>query len=318
MKQVLLMMPSYYNFDEVISESLLKYSGHQVKTIDTSPKLVYRHLFDRIVNVFSKVFLNKNLKPAMQRKRILEEIDHLERIDYLIINRVDLIDDVVFDVVIKRAAHKVLLLWDSLEKVGAPINRFSAFDRIFSFDTDDCKRHHFKKIENFHFWETQQPEKPIYDVVYLGTLDAREDDLKKLIAYLKEREKTVKAFLHIPSGKTIKRSEQISPLEKIVPFKESISFAKQAAVIIDLAHKNQTGLSFRVFEAMSLHKKLITTNKHIANYDFYNPNNIFVLTDIDQINIPQSFWTAPYEELDHEIVNKYAAESWVKKILSND
>jgi len=318
MKQVLLMMPSYYNFDEVITDSLLKHSGHQVKTIDTSPKIAYRHLLDRIVNLFSKVFLNKNLKPAMQRKRILEEINGLGRIDYLIINRVDLIDDIVFDVVIKKAVHKVLLLWDSLEKVEAPINRFPSFDRIFSFDTDDCKRHHFTKIENFHFWEMQQPENPIYDAVYLGTLDAREDDLKKLITYLKDNEKNVKAFLHIPSGKTIKRAEQISPLEKIIPFKESISFAKQASVIIDLAHKNQTGLSFRVFEAMSLHKKLITTNKQIADYDFYNPNNIFVITDIDQINIPQSFWAAPYQELNQEIVSKYSAESWVKKILSND
>jgi len=318
MKQVLLMMPSYYHFDEVIADHLLKHSGHQVKAIDTSTKIAYRHLLDRIVNLFSKVFLNRNLKPAMQQKRILEEINRLERIDYLIINRVDLIDDIVFEFVIKKATHKVLLLWDSLEKVEAPIDRFYAFDRIFSFDTEDCKRHHFIKIENFHFWEMQQPEKPLYDAVYLGTLDAREEDLKKLITYLRGNEKTVKAFLHIPSGKTIKRSEQISPLEKIIPFKESISFAKKATVIIDLAHKNQTGLSFRVFEAMSLHKKLITTNKHIANYDFYNPNNILVITDINQINIPQSFWTAPYQEINQEIVDRYAAETWVKKILSNE
>jgi len=46
---------------------------------------------------------------------------------------------------------------------------------------------------------------------------------------------------------------------------------------LDLVQGNQTGLSFRVFEAMALQKKLITDNKAIRNYPFYNPNNILIL-----------------------------------------
>ena len=69
MKQVLLMMPSYYDFDAVIKEGLENHSGYQVANIDTSPKFAYRHLFDRILNFISKTFLNKNLKPEMQMIR---------------------------------------------------------------------------------------------------------------------------------------------------------------------------------------------------------------------------------------------------------
>jgi len=317
MKQVLLMMPSYYDFDEVITSVLVKHSDCIVTAIDTSPKLAYRNNFDRVINFFSKLLLRKNLKPEMHRKRILRQINSLTKVDYLVVNRVDLIDDIIFDTVIKKAEHKILLLWDSLSKVGAPIDRLAHFNVIYSFDSNDCKNYNFKKIENFHFWDFQAHITPKYDAIYLGTLDQRESDLIKIMEYLKIDNKTFKAFLHVPRGKKIQQVNEIEILNKIIPFKDSISFANQGSLIVDLAHKNQTGLSFRVFEAMFLRKKLITTNTNIREYDFYDPHNIFVLDDVNEINIPNDFWTTQYKEIAKEIVDKYAAENWVKKILSN-
>ena len=49
-------------------------------------------------------------------------------------------------------------------------------------------------------------------------------------------------------------------------FKENL---KKSKIIVDI-HKYgiQDGLTFRVFEAIGYHKKLITTNKDIKTYDF--------------------------------------------------
>ncbi|WP_228731997.1 MULTISPECIES: hypothetical protein [Pseudomonas] len=54
----------------------------------------------------------------------------------------------------------------------------------------------------------------------------------------------------------------------------------------------QAGLSFRFFEAMTSRKKVITTNKSVVDYDFYNPANILVIDE------------------------KYTLQGWVKTVFS--
>ena len=77
----------------------------------------------------------------------------------------------------------------------------------------------------------------------------------------------------------------------------------------------QDGLTFRVFEAIGYHKKLITTNKDIKTYDFYNSNNIYVIDDVKNISIPLSFFETDYEEIPKQIVEKYMLKNWVTTIL---
>jgi hypothetical protein len=48
-------------------------------------------------------------------------------------------------------------------------------------------------------------------------------------------------------------------------------------------------LIFRVFEALGYKKKLITNNQDITSYDFYNENNIFVITN-ENYQIPLDFF----------------------------
>lgn len=60
---------------------------------------------------------------------------------------------------------------------------------------------------------------------------------------------------------------------------------------------------------------MITSNQDIRTYDFYNPNNIFVIDDFDDINIPESFYQTPYEKIPTEIYEKYQYSNWVKTIL---
>ena len=75
---------------------------------------------------------------------------------------------------------------------------------------------------------------------------------------------------------------------------QSYQFYLKGNIILDIAHPHQKRLSFRPYEAMGLRKKLITTNKDIANYDFYNPNNIFIIDDVYNIHIPTDFITSNY------------------------
>ena len=92
-------------------------------------------------------------------------------------------------------------------------------------------------------------------------------------------------------------------------------FYKRTKVILDLMRENQYGLSFRVFEAMALEKKIITDNEKIKNYDFYNPNNILVLNK-DFSNITKEFFETPYQSLPEGIYKKYTLEKWVERVFN--
>ena len=86
--------------------------------------------------------------------------------------------------------------------------------------------------------------------------------------------------------------------------------------IIDV-HKYgiQDGLTFRVFESLFFEKKLITSNKDIASYDFYDLNNIFIIDPDQEVFIPKTFLSEPYKELPKSIYDQYHYNNWIKAIL---
>ena len=59
---------------------------------------------------------------------------------------------------------------------------------------------------------------------------------------------------------------------------------------------------------------MITTNKDIVNYDFYNRNNICVI-DRKNITIPISFFDNEYENNDKEILYKYSVKGWIDDVF---
>src|SRR5690606_24467824 len=92
------------------------------------------------------------------------------------------------------------------------------------------------------------------------------------------------------------------------------NLTKDSFILIDIVRENQRGLSFRFFEAMAFQKKIITTNKNILNYDFYNPQNILVINEND-VRIPEEFLKTPYIPLSKDLFEKYTLQSWVKNIF---
>ena len=66
----------------------------------------------------------------------------------------------------------------------------------------------------------------------------------------------------------------------------------QTQTILDLVRDNQSGLSFRVFEAMAFQKKLITNNTNILDYNF----TAKVEQDFDEIAEGNVNWTKMMQE----------------------
>lgn len=321
-KEILLLAPDYYGFNEVVYEGFAQFGNGNVQNIVINEGYKYRSFFERIENFFSKLVLNKNLKSRKAEIKLTHTFENLPNKDFIIINRHDLLTTGQLLILRKKTSNLFCILWDSLCKIPQQKNNLNLFSRIYSFDSHDCAENGFQKINNFYFVRSVRSSTPSCQVSYLGTYDNRIGVLMKFFEYFKKNNITAFAKVYVykselPKLKSI-MPENIQLFHHIIPFSQSYRISEESEVILDLAHENQRGLSFRPFEALGLRKKLITNNPEITKYDFYTPNNILVVDTSKPIVIPALFLASPYQEIDEKITDKYYIKSWVNKILSQD
>ena len=96
-----------------------------------------------------------------------------------------------------------------------------------------------------------------------------------------------------------------------------LELLSESNCILDYNEKGQSGLTLRPMEALFLEKKLITNNKDIKNYDFYNPSNIFILGE-NNIEDIKEFINKPYEKVEQKIIDYYDFEQWLSRFEVQD
>ena len=62
---------------------------------------------------------------------------------------------------------------------------------------------------------------------------------------------------------------------------------------------------------MFLKKKMITTNKNVVKYDFYNENNILIM-GIDKPEKIKDFLRNDYFDIKKDIIDTYEFECWLR------
>ena len=190
------------------------------------------------------------------------------------------------------------------------------FDEIFSFDLIDAKKYNFTFISNYIYLTKRELfSKHLNENIFIViSIDERFDFLNKLANYLSEH---AIPFKFIAVGKKAPQNSNHNIIySKNLVYPEALQTDfENSKIFLDLIRKDHNGLSFRIFEALAMQKKIITTNKSIREYDFYNPNNILVLDENTTITINPDFLTTPYEPLSDEIYHKYTVENWVKIVF---
>lgn len=88
---------------------------------------------------------------------------------------------------------------------------------------------------------------------------------------------------------------------------------RSAGVLLDVNQEGQEALSMRVLESVYFSKKLITTNGSIKKYSFYNPDNIFILSNtLSEISPEEirAFIERPFVPYSQDILEEYDFVHW--------
>lgn len=306
----------FWSYDAPIVEELRRLGIH-AQHINFGA-LKHKNWAARAKNAFSKLFLGKNLKKLHRQEFILEHLKKNGGQDQVLVINPELIDRTYHEKIKPYTKRYIAYLYDSLARCPAE-HLLDLFDEVYSFDKSDCERHGFKLITNYIYLpESQISPEPKFDLVYLASYDGRLKFAERIAARLDYLgtgyhfeiigKKAWKKFPTLPNHKITYSAQR-------VPHSEIPKIYSQGRAILDLVREDQDGLSFRIFEAMALKKKIVTDNQTISTYDFYNPNNILILRK-DLHNLEKSFFETEYQDLNPETYYKYTLENWVKTVFN--
>lgn len=223
----------------------------------------------------------------------------------------------------------ILYMWDSLRNNKGVEKTWPFYDKVWTFDRIDYLDHKSKiDFLPLFYYNAFLPEKTDeykYDIAFIGT--GHEDRVKIVKGIKSQCERyNLKMFdyiflphqlIYIKNKFMNKNYVKVTKNDvhfKLLPTNEAYKIYSDSKCVIDIESPTQCGLTMRTIEMIGLRKKLITTNKDIVNYDFYNPNNIMVV-DRNKFEIDPKFVESSYENLSENIYNKYSLKQWLINVL---
>ncbi|WP_299245113.1 hypothetical protein [uncultured Aquimarina sp.] len=274
----------------------------------------YPSFFHKVFNFFAKLFFKYNIKKKFLEKKILEELNKNGHQDKILIIKGDFLNPDFIKKIRPYTDNLLGFFNDNYKRSPKIAKIYNEFDKAFSFEKDDVERFNFSFITNFIYKEELSSEETLEQEVFNISSSGKRDVVIQNIARALDKIDINYKIVIVGKNEGHTDDTHILYTKKTMDLQQVESLIAQSNVLLDVHRENQSGLTFRVFESMGFSKKLITTNKDIATYDFYNPNNILIV-DKKNIEIPKSFFETPYEPIPKEIYDRYTLPLWVNEVF---
>lgn len=324
MARILLIGPSFFGYRDRIADEMRRL-GHDVDTIDDRPSESVA--FKSIAKI----------SPALLRGAVARYSDVICKLvasrayGYVIyvggmtflFNRkqVQRIREA------SRSAIFVAYLWDSLANSSRLVESFDQFDRTYSFDPLDCaeKGLEFRPLFFSGAYGDIPPEPEDgfdYDACFVGSVHqpSKFATVKSACDRLEKSGMRVFKYFFMPSKLASLLRSITDPVYRGVHFEyrplkaaEVASIYARSLAVIDSPQAGQSGLTMRTLETLGAHRKLITANADIRNYDIFHDCNVFVLEDGSTPD--KSFFTQKFNELPADVYESFSINSFVQTIL---
>lgn len=210
-----------------------------------------------------------------------------------------------------------LFIWNMVDALHKNHTIFSDKSAMYSTDPGDCKTYNLKYNSIFYPKEYATPYTPQYKnrLFFIGNDKNRGPQIIKLYSLFQQC--GLDCDIRLLTKNQSPDYQQLCA-EILTPtpltYTQYLEEVKHCGILLEIIQTSQTALSMRVMEAIFLSKKLITNNQSIINYDFYTPNNIFILpSEPDESLIPelQEFIQKPFIPYKDDILTKYDFYNWL-------
>lgn len=173
-------------------------------------------------------------------------------------------------------------------------------DEFWSFDPNDSLKYGLNYNSTFYIRDKDKRKyNIIYDIAFVGRDKNRAGIIKQIEEEIDRQ--GLAAWIYL-----------VRDEKETILYDDYIKVVKKSRAILDITQKGQSGLSLRFMEGLFLKKKIVTNNAKIKDYDFYKPDNIFVLGE-DDISRLKGFLYSSYVDCDDAIMSHYTVDSWLKR-----
>jgi len=213
----------------------------------------------------------------------------------------------------KNAGSRIILFYEN--PVSSSVNPqliSGEWCEKWSADSYDCNRYGMKLYEGGGYFKIHKVNKkiPEYDVFYVGKDKGRLGKLQQLQKQFNDL--GLNTYFHITAERrySLKRNKYYKPS---IPYEQVLDTLGKSRSILHLVDGCQTGISVRVEESLIHEIKLITDNQNLMKYDFYHPNNVFILGLDDIKNLP-AFLDLPYEPVKSKFYEHMYFEDFIHEL----
>lgn len=205
---------------------------------------------------------------------------------------------------LKKKSPKVVLVYmftnimkyTGSTKYGILHQLKGTFDYVFAFDKEDAVKYGFLYSPLVYTSNDDVlAAKHNTDLFYVGRA---KDRLPQLLAIFEQAqaEGLVCDFNIVDVPQEAQKYKETISYNKPLSYQEVLTRIKASKCLVDAIQGDSVGLTIKTCEAVVCKKKLITTNVHVKDEDFYSPSNIMVLKENEPISGLSSFVRGKYEE----------------------
>ncbi|ULJ65655.1 hypothetical protein MIS33_05190 [Wielerella bovis] len=332
-KPVIIMgMPNFHDVHKMV-EANLRFCGFEVINLtEDDSQFRYPSLWARLKTQWRKhVLKDKTAKRYAKVPYLKQCLDkklatYSGGADFALLISGDFFHPEILRYIRSKSRHGVVnYQWDGLERYPEIWQCIAEFDRFYVFDSDDLNRpdYSFLPATSFYFDHCITPSAVSSQTLFFAGSHQphRAKIVQDFAQFASDTGWQVDFRIMWADNRNMQQARRCYPCENIrlthrgKTYAEYLTDAQQAGILVDFLENVHNGLSLRTFEAFGYRKKLITTNHHVATYDFYHPNNIYILTADNFAGVAE-FLAKPYQALDDKIYEKYRFTNWLRYVLN--
>lgn len=278
-------------------------------------KRIFRRIHLKYIRVYSKIWYGSWIEEKQEYKQII-------------------VFDSILDIgIIKDIQNKfpnskiIFWFWNSISN-SKQIKHVEYLKEenieIWSFDIKDCKKYHLKYNSQFYFNidEVELEKKNILirrDVYFIGYDKGRIKLLKRIGEIFSQQKISFLFEVVKDRRKKYLKNEMKYLIKKVKKYEEVLVEIEKSKVVLEINSGNQSGLTLRAMESLFYNKKLISNNKNLREYDFYNSDNIFIFNKIEEeIEEIIKFLKKPYNVEVNKYKENYSIQKWLERFNIND
>lgn len=216
-----------------------------------------------------------------------------------------------------KNSRKILYIWDDFKNLEQNRTFYDFFDIKYTYSKFDAEENKDLFFLPFFYSHGSTNKIRDIDVSFVGSMHS---DRYQKLRQIKNANQKLKYFYYIYAdfityAKYFTKIKFTDVNFSVMSYDNYIKTLSKSKAVIELPHPTQKNITTRAIEVLGTRTKLITTSHAVKNYEFYHPDNVFIINDK---NLPEiSDWlNITFNENSSEILKKYSLQNWVDNILS--